>query len=341
MKKLSPRRSPPLLAAALLLAADLTTRAEETPPPGRPDERDVGAVLALQGFLSENDFGPGKVDGKLGEFTSKAVVLWNTAHGHAIDNWQPIAKAIAGRAPLIQYTIGEAEAARLTPDLPANPARQGGRSYLGYRRLSEMVAERYHTDERFLARANPGLILGTLKIGDTLNVPNVPPFRIEDLGKSRLLPKREDLAARFAVVEVDYRFILIYEAIEAEGETAEAGEKPSRLIAAFPTTPGEDRFIHRGNWKIVNMQVFPGFRYDRSMLDHGVRSNNAVQLPAGPNSPVGILWAGLNRSGIGLHGTSTPETIGRARSAGCYRLANWDAARLPEFLTLDTPVIVR
>ncbi|WP_353415663.1 L,D-transpeptidase, partial [Haloferula helveola] len=29
----------------------------------------------------------------------------------------------------------------------------------------------------------------------------------------------------------------------------------------------------------------------------------------------------------GIHGTSDPETIGRARSAGCIRMANWDATR--------------
>ena len=48
----------------------------------------------------------------------------------------------------------------------------------------------------------------------------------------------------------------------------------------------------------------------------------------GPNSPVGVMWMGLNKTGIGLHGTNNPETIGRAASHGCIRMANWDALKL-------------
>jgi lipoprotein-anchoring transpeptidase ErfK/SrfK len=64
-------------------------------------------------------------------------------------------------------------------------------------------------------------------------------------------------------------------------------------------------------------------------------------LPPGPNSPVGVIWCGLNKSGIGLHGTADPETIGRAQSAGCIRLANWDAIRLPNFISPGSSVEIR
>jgi lipoprotein-anchoring transpeptidase ErfK/SrfK len=56
---------------------------------------------------------------------------------------------------------------------------------------------------------------------------------------------------------------------------------------------------------------------------------------------VGIIWNGTSRSGIGLHGTSDPETIGRARSAGCIRLANWDAIRLPKLIRPGASVEIR
>jgi lipoprotein-anchoring transpeptidase ErfK/SrfK len=36
----------------------------------------------------------------------------------------------------------------------------------------------------------------------------------------------------------------------------------------------------------------------------------------------GILWAGLNRPGIGIHGSPVPEPIGRAGSHGCICLSN-------------------
>lgn len=63
--------------------------------------------------------------------------------------------------------------------------------------------------------------------------------------------------------------------------------------------------------------------------------------PASPNSPVGIIWCGTTRAGIGMHGTSDPETIGRSRSAGCIRLCNWDAIRLPNLIRPGATVEIR
>ncbi|MFD2257241.1 L,D-transpeptidase [Luteolibacter algae] len=52
----------------------------------------------------------------------------------------------------------------------------------------------------------------------------------------------------------------------------------------------------------------------------------STTFPPARNNPVGVLWAGLNRPGIGIHGSPVPDTIGRAGSHGCIRLSNWDAA---------------
>src|SRR3982751_1353200 len=45
----------------------------------------------LQIFLDNNDFGPGKIDGKMGEFFRKALVHYKKAHGMpptgAVDSW--------------------------------------------------------------------------------------------------------------------------------------------------------------------------------------------------------------------------------------------------------------
>jgi lipoprotein-anchoring transpeptidase ErfK/SrfK len=42
-----------------------------------------------------------------------------------------------------------------------------------------------------------------------------------------------------------------------------------------------------------------------------------------------------------MHGTPNPETIGRARSHGCIRMANWDAVRLPTLIRPGTTVEIR
>ncbi|PYI62080.1 MAG: hypothetical protein DMC60_03460 [Verrucomicrobia bacterium] len=50
--------------------------------------------------------------------------------------------------------------------------------------------------------------------------------------------------------------------------------------------------------------------------------------------------ANLNKPGIGIHGTNNPETIGRAASHGCIRLANWDAARVKDLVSVGNTVII-
>jgi lipoprotein-anchoring transpeptidase ErfK/SrfK len=89
------------------------------------------------------------------------------------------------------------------------------------------------------------------------------------------------------------------------------------------------------------MVELPYWRYDPLLLDTGKRGSDSLNIPPGPNSPVGVIWNGLSKAGIGLHGTSNPETIGRARSHGCIRLANWDAIRLPNLIRPGTTVEIR
>jgi lipoprotein-anchoring transpeptidase ErfK/SrfK len=62
-------------------------------------------------------------------------------------------------------------------------------------------------------------------------------------------------------------------------------------------------------------------------------------LKPGPNGPVGVVWMDLDKEHYGIHGTSTPETIGRTTSHGCIRLSNWDAARLSMMVKPGTPAV--
>jgi lipoprotein-anchoring transpeptidase ErfK/SrfK len=103
----------------------------------------------------------------------------------------------------------------------------------------------------------------------------------------------------------------------------------NKLIAAYPVTIGSAQTASPiGEWKVRRITKMPTFRYDREMLRHGRRSGNFYLLPPGPRNPVGIMWIALNKKGIGIHGTNTPDSIGRAASHGCIRLANWDVMRL-------------
>ena len=114
-----------------------------------------------------------------------------------------------------------------------------------------------------------------------------------------------------------------------------------RLVACFPITPGSASIpTPKGNWKVVAKTLLPQFRWDKSVLLYGKRSGTAYELPPGPNNPVGITWIALDRPGIGMHGTSDPDSIGRSASHGCIRLSNWDAFKVYGMVARGTQVII-
>lgn len=114
-----------------------------------------------------------------------------------------------------------------------------------------------------------------------------------------------------------------------------------RLIASYPCTPGSGRVpVPVGEWRITANILMPYFRYDKSVLKDGTRSENAFNIPPGPNNYVGIVWMAINRPSVGIHGTQSPDQIGRNESSGCIRLANWDAFDLSQKITKGTPVTV-
>jgi lipoprotein-anchoring transpeptidase ErfK/SrfK len=191
----------------------------------------------------------------------------------------------------------------------------------------DFVAERYHTDPDFIRKLNPGRNLNALKIGSTVQVPNVQPFQIETTQAVPDLPPRPEFAQRSLKVDTKGRMLDLVDG--------------SRVLASFPITPGSKSLpAPIGTWKIVKVTTMPIFRRDEAMLKHGRRSSDFYTIPPGPRNPVGIVWIGLNKKGIGIHGTDSPDTIGRSASHGCIRLANWDAARLVNQVTVGMTVEV-
>ena len=323
----------PVLCLLLSLNLLSTASGQDTGPakddPSVPKDRDT--ILRIQIFLDKNLFGPGKLDGALGEFTYKAVVNYNFAHGHRdLYDWTPVQSAAEKEVPVIfaAFKVRADLMKFINKDLPEDPAKQAEFPYMAYRSLSELVAERFHTDESFLAKMNPGKNIDAMKAGDVIVVPNVRSFRVEEVKPMQAFKEDKTLSSHIIVVDTTERMAAVYTSDEM-------------MVAAFPITPGKPQFIPVGTWKVQSMMTTPSFRYDKQFLEEGVRGEEAFQLPPGPNSPIGIIWCGLSKSGIGLHGTALPRTIGRTRSAGCVRLANWDAIRLPTLIRPGTRVIVR
>ena len=309
-------------------------------------------AIRLQIYLDEQRFGPGIIDGKPGLFTEHAVMSWNEVHGYPLPSWS-IAMSAARRAiptPLITVTVPNITEKWVNTKLSHDRIQQSKAKRLSYRSVGELMAERYHTDVAFLIELNGAKKINSLLAGQEILVPNVTPFLIENIA-GKQYQRDEAKSQRHVVVDTKRNQMRIFEAapvaLVVADEGAAVATKPvanRSLIASFPITPGKPQFIHYGMWEVRTAVEFPTWRYDPLLLETGKRSKDPSKifdLPSGPNSPVGVIWCGLNKSGIGLHGTADPETIGRAQSAGCIRLANWDAIRLPELISPGSSVEIR
>jgi lipoprotein-anchoring transpeptidase ErfK/SrfK len=297
---------------------------EKTIPVALPNY-DEETSVKLQIFLDNSDFGPGKIDGRMGEFFGKALIHYKKAHGMAatgsVDSW------LLDQVPetYTNFTIPP-EATNFVGATASKPSEQSKLKRLLYGSFLEFIAERYHSAEDFLKKINPEMKLENLKVGDTVKVPNVLPFKIEDL-KEGFAEKNPAFANRKIYIDTKDRFLLIYD--------------DTQLVAEFPITPGSSTLpAPMGLWKILGIATLPVFRHDEGVLQHGEKSSVFYNLPPGPNNPVGILWMGLNKPHVGIHGTNNPETIGRAASHGCIRTANWDAARVRELVTVGNAVSI-
>lgn len=289
-------------------------------------EREI--VTRLQIFLDQQNFGPGKIDGRWGEFTGKAVAKYALCHGLQIsaDIYREL--PLDSVFPIYEtYTIQPDDLKWIGPT-SNKPSEQAKLKKLLYGDLLEFVSERYHCDPEFLKKINRGMNLEKIKPGDVIRVPNVKPFKIEEIQAISHLPEVPEFAARSVTINRKDHMLTLFDA--------------DKVIAAFPITPGSDRLpTPPGDWHVVGITSLPNFRWDEGVLNHGVRTDKYFMLPPGPNNPVGVAWTALSKPGIGIHGTNNPDTIGRAASHGCMRLANWDAVRFAYMVTKGTKVKIQ
>ena len=96
-----------------------------------------------------------------------------------------------------------------------------------------------------------------------------------------------------------------------------------KLQVAYPVAVGKPSWpTPAGSFTIVQRQkdktwlVPPSIQ--REMLSEG--KPVLQQVPPGPDNPLGRYWLGLSIPGIGIHGTTAPQSIYGFRSHGCIRL---------------------
>jgi lipoprotein-anchoring transpeptidase ErfK/SrfK len=320
-----------------------------------PNRANIEAATRLQVFLDRANFSPGKLDGRYNESTWKTLALYRQSRGEQAQTPPPLDKNKSNVAPdvagldldsmgpvFVPYTVTDADLASVGP-LPGSISAQAKLKFLPYRDAADAIAEKFHSDVHLLEQLNPGK-MKTIKAGDQLMVPNVEPFELASVKEIKPGSERNEQPAN----DVEYQ-------PDAQSEIADANkalkkDEPSsppatikidsktnmlgvfegdKLAAAYPVTIGSAHTASPiGEWKVSRITKMPTFRWDKEMLQHGTRSGNFHLLPPGPRNPVGVMWIALNKKGIGIHGTNSPDSIGRAASHGCIRLANWDLVRL-------------
>ncbi len=289
-------------------------------------KREITARLQI--FLDQQLFSPGMIDGKPGKALTNAFKRWQRAHA------LPDTGVIDANVPLDSvypvytfYTVAKADR-KFVGSLPGKTAEQAKRKMLPYAAYADFVAERYHTSPAFLTRLNPGIHFEKLNAGDQVRVPNVEPFKVEDMPDTGNLPPVEEYKTRHIVI--------------TRGETILELFDGDKLIAAIPIAPGSPAHpTPPGKWRILGIASMPTFRWDAGVLSRGVRTSNFYMLPAGPRNPVGVAWIGLNKPGIGIHGTNNPYSIGTFASHGCMRTANWDISRICHMVTPGVTVEIK
>lgn len=309
-----------MMSALWLVPLSLRAGAEAeggTPaiPPGEAPAAvtaEMEAMARWQIFLDRAGFGPGRIDGKDGTFTKLAKEYFEkSAKGAAVEGDDP---STSVDPVFVMYKV-TAEDVKAVGKIPEKPEDQAKLETLPYETVAEGVAEKFHCDVDFFHALNPRMG-AALKEGDAVKVPNIEPFEPEAV-------KTVEIGAAYADAEKPpvIRIVRSTAMLEVIHE--------GKVQAAFPVSIGSEKTeTVAGKWKLVGMERMPKFRRDKQMLEEGTRSDDFVMLPPGPNNPVGILWMEVNKEGIGIHGTAEPDTIGRASSHGCIRLANWDILRL-------------
>lgn len=152
------------------------------------------------------------------------------------------------------------------------------------------------------------------------------PVSLAALGQAEVIvPKRRILPANAPsdglVVNIPERgFYLFREAQEPLFFPIAVGE-PGR----FETPPG--RYAIRE--KVKDPQwIAPEWA--------GLGEDNVVE--AGPNNPLGDRWIGLTASGLGMHSTNNPSSIGSATSHGCMRMYPEIARKVFDLVETGWPV---
>ncbi|MEO5866257.1 MAG: L,D-transpeptidase family protein [Sphingomonas sp.] len=298
------------------------------------------SILHIQVILDHLAFSPGVLDGKQGKSLVAALKGFQESRGLP-KTGKPDEATMAALQPYSQIQAtrklrltAEALAGPFVDPLPKDPQEQAKLATLGYRSPMEKLAEMFHTTPQVLLALNTPQTM--LTPGTAVVFPNALPSsrdyesKLPDHWRQTLSDLNVDAVQPHGVKVVVDKSDQVLRVFDADG----------KLVAQFQATMGSTHDpLPIGTWKIQGADYNPKFHYNPKLFWDAKKDADPATLPPGPNGPVGVVWLDLSKPHYGIHGTPSPETIGRAESHGCIRLTNWDAARLSLMVKPGTPAI--
>ncbi len=282
--------------------------------------RPVHGVFEAQVALARRAISPGSLDAAIGSQTRAALAAFQRsqklfATGTLDTNTRSL---LTLDSPLLaDYVITTNDLARLQP-LGQTWLAKSEQSALDFETLLELVAEKAHAYPILIQKLNPDVNWTNVLAGTVLKISDVN------------YPEPASQAA-FVVIHLSEKYL---EAFDAE----------TNLLAHFPCSIAarvEKRPV--GELHVAVVAPHPNYTVDPALFPESVELQalgHKLILPPGPNNPVGVAWIGLDKPGYGMHGTPSPEQVGRTESHGCFRLANWDAEYLLKLVWIGMPVEV-
>jgi lipoprotein-anchoring transpeptidase ErfK/SrfK len=296
---------------------DLPTR--DTLEPERPiiavTKKPQAEIAALQVFLDREGISPGVIDGHLGENVNKAIAAWQEMTGDTLDpnDSEDILRRLSysGGLPIVDYTITASDAAGpYVASIPDDYAHKAQLPAMSFTSVTEKLAEQFHMDENYLKALNPNADF------------SIPGTTIKVINPGQ--PKTGQVARIVADKSKEQVF-----AYGADGA----------LVAAYPATIGStDTPSPTGTHTVERIALDPGYTYNPKINFKQGDNDKILQIPPGPNGPVGTVWIALSKPTYGIHGTPEPSKIGKTNSHGCIRLTNWDATELAKMVKPGTTV---
>jgi lipoprotein-anchoring transpeptidase ErfK/SrfK len=280
----------------------------------------VHDIFEAQVALSRTGISPGSIDGASGSQTRGALEAFQKAHGLPVTGTlnEATRRSLTLAEPVAaDYIVTAADLGRLRP-LSKTWLGKSQQDRLDYETILELVAEKGHAHPLQIRRMNPGVDWNHVTAGQVLEIPAVEyPEPVEKAAFVRIFLRQRALEAFDLKTNVIAHFPV---SIAKRVEKRPVGQLHVQVIAPSPNY-------------VFDPDVFPESAEAREL-------GRKLVLPPGPNNPVGVMWIGLDRSGYGIHGTPSPEEVGRTESHGCFRLSNWNAAFLGKLVWVGMPVWV-